>query len=441
MSGWRDVLSAMCGWGLTVLLAGVAAYGMVQGWLEEQPSRSYTTAGFGVMVLVCVLLWNRLALWSRPVLILTYLFALVAAMAFIYSPRDAGSFALGPFSLVVLVNGVVLLGLLLAASVLLRMRWLPTPIRVLVGLLAGVCAYPYALGVWREIPLPDLFLGAGMPLDLPLWTQPSVLGVIVFLPVAGIFLLAQLVRSLRQKERSTLRALLLLVAGLVPLEIAGSSLAPLALPELAGGRSDAPVFVGGTSYESGELQLTEHDDVGVRAGFSLSLPEGWSVHELERTPAEDGSESGTLAVAFVAPDGGSTEGKPERIIVQLRGLPVGGLAAEDYFATEDQLVAFLMPRHQMISEDRLELPGFSESSKLAATNIEPTGSTRLRTYTGKSRFGKELVTTIYTAGGLGVSLNIALVADAADHAALEAAAAPVLDTFRIDISSEGPEIR
>lgn len=232
MGGWREVLNAVCGWGLTVLLTAVAAYGMVQGWLEEQPSRNFTTAGFGVMLVVCMLVWNRLALWSRPVLALTYLFALVAAMAFVYSPRDTESFALGPFSLVILVNGVVLLGLLLAATVLLRLRWLPTPTRVLVGLLACICAYPYALGAWREIPLPDLFLGAGMPLDLPLWMQPSVLAVLVFLPVAAFFLLAQLARSLRQKERSTLRALLFLIAGLVPLQIAGSSLATLALPEL-----------------------------------------------------------------------------------------------------------------------------------------------------------------------------------------------------------------
>lgn len=216
MSPWRERFETGAGYALSGVLAALLVYAVVRGWIEEQPSRYLTTGGLVALAVALGLLWGRLALWSRAALLATYPVVLIGGLALYYTARDSASFWLGPLRLVELVNGLILLGLALAAWIAWRVPRLHRRVRIGITVISALCAYPFVFGLIRGVAMPDLISGDALPFDVPLPLRPSVVGVVVLLPALVAWLAFELFGSLRRGQGSPFRRALALVAVAVP---------------------------------------------------------------------------------------------------------------------------------------------------------------------------------------------------------------------------------
>lgn len=221
LTGWKkevvDTLASVAA-GAGLALLGIAA---VQAWLDGLEGAPWALLATVVAALVLILTWKKVEPASRALLSFALLVGTVGALALIHGPRDPDAWRIGPLSLAALVDLAILLtgGLslivLLTRSGRLRKGW-----RVAIGLLGAALLAPFAFGVWRGLPLADLYSGPGLLAPLPTWCQPAVLGALLLLPISLIILSISLVRALRSEERSTLRAVLLVLCAAVPLAVA-----------------------------------------------------------------------------------------------------------------------------------------------------------------------------------------------------------------------------
>lgn len=199
---------------MTPLVAGV-----VQAWMDGAASRWVSSAGLIAITGLLALLWKRAALWSRAYLILTYAITLVGTVALSFDDWDATTFAAGPVALSQLVNGLMLAAVALSLFFVVRARVLPRPLKIITVLFGLLFASPFVVGMWRGIELRDLFMGAGFPVALPVWLQPSVLAVGLFLPPLIVLLLVDTVRAYRNENRSAFRGILTLICAAIPFAV------------------------------------------------------------------------------------------------------------------------------------------------------------------------------------------------------------------------------
>ncbi len=208
-------------WGipLIALLMAPLVAGVIQAWMQGATSRWYSTGGLLFITALQVLLWKRTSLWSRAYMVLTYAIALVGAVALRFSSWDAETFAAGPVALSQMVAGMILAALALSLYFLIRTPVLPLKWKALPVLLGAAFSYPFVVGAMRGIEIGDLFMGEGIPYPLPIYLQPSVLAVGLFLPPLMLLLIVDIFRARRAENRSAFRGFLTLVSAAIPFAV------------------------------------------------------------------------------------------------------------------------------------------------------------------------------------------------------------------------------
>ena len=221
MADWKK--GARAGLANLAALAGLAllVVATVQAWRDGLDARGHATLATLLSALVLAAAWKRVEPASRAVLSATLVVLTVGALAMSHGPRADDAFRLGPLSLAalaalaILLSGLLSLVVLLIGSKKLRPGW-----RIGLTALGLLLLAPFGYGVWQGLPLAELYSGPGFLAPLPRWCQPAVLGAVLLLPISLIFLLVAGVRAARDEQRSTLRAVLLVLCAAAPLGVA-----------------------------------------------------------------------------------------------------------------------------------------------------------------------------------------------------------------------------
>src|SRR4030095_9008599 len=219
MSDWKKTLQTVGGYlafGLPALVIFAAA---VQGWSEKLDSRWFSTLGFLFIAALSVLFWKKMSLGSRVHLLATYLIVLIGVVALSFSPEAKESFKLGKLNLSFLVNLLIFLSLTLSMVFILRGIKVSRNLKIIIGALGALFSIPFLIGLFKDIPLSDLFQGEGFLKFIPWFLQPATLGVLLLLPVLCLFLFVDLFRAARDPNRSTFRCFLDLFIAIIPLSV------------------------------------------------------------------------------------------------------------------------------------------------------------------------------------------------------------------------------
>jgi hypothetical protein len=221
MADWKNgARSGLASLGALVGLA-LLIVAAVQAWRDGLEARGWATLAALVAAVVLAVTWKRIEPASRAVLSATLVVLTIGALAVIHGPGADDAFAVGPLSLAALAALAILLsGLLSLVVLLVGSRKLAPGWRIGLALLGLLLLAPFGYGVWRGLPLAELYSGPGFLAPLPRWCQPAVIGAVLLLPVSLVFLVVALVKAARSEERSTLRPALLVLCAAAPLGVA-----------------------------------------------------------------------------------------------------------------------------------------------------------------------------------------------------------------------------
>jgi hypothetical protein len=223
------------------LLANIAAAAMgvailwsvVQAWMADLDSKVWATLGALVLGASVALLWRRVSATARPLLVGTAFVLLVGGLALAAGPSATSAYGIGSLSLATLVNLLILASGTVALGGSLRRGALPRPLSIGLGVLGGLLLVPFAYGLASGDSLAELLAGPGLLHLLPVYARPSVLAIVVLLPISVLVLAWDVVAAHRSEDRDPVVALLLLLCALVPLGVGVSALLGTGAPGLA----------------------------------------------------------------------------------------------------------------------------------------------------------------------------------------------------------------
>lgn len=213
---------------------GVAIlWSVLQAWLSGLDSKVWATLGALVLGAFVALLWRRVSATARPLLVGTAFVLLVGGLALAAGPSATSAYGIGTLSLADLVNLLILTSGTVALVGSLRRGALPRPLAIGLGVLGGLLLVPFAYGLASGDSLAELLAGPGLLHLLPVYARPSVLAIVVLLPISVVALARDVLAAHRSEDRDPVVALLLLLCALVPLAVGVSALLGTGAPGLA----------------------------------------------------------------------------------------------------------------------------------------------------------------------------------------------------------------
>jgi hypothetical protein len=215
----------------TLILGGLAVAVVLHSWIERSPMRLPVTIGLAAIAWVLVRLWRWLEHWSRPQLLAAYLAVGIAGLVLYHGPEAAQTLRIGPLDLVDIVNLLVLYALVLGAVVVLRSAPPGSFRRRILACVALLLILPHAIALVLRSSLPELLAGPAWTQAIPLGLRPTSIALCVILPLFCVFLMVDLIRSLRRREQRSTRLAFCLVRLLASLTIGAKSLASLSQDE------------------------------------------------------------------------------------------------------------------------------------------------------------------------------------------------------------------
>jgi hypothetical protein len=195
MTSWP---MALAGGALYLLLLDAA----VETWLAGWPDRWIAAGTVAGYLALSALLRRRVSGGARAALSLIVLLALLAFGAWRPTGASGGVVMLRQAPGAVLA-GATSLAMLLAASTLLRARFLPAGLRIAA---AAMAAYGFAATVWGIVaatPYSGLLHGQSLWTRLPFWLQGTFVGGLVLLPCALLVQVGAAVAGRRGGSRRT----------------------------------------------------------------------------------------------------------------------------------------------------------------------------------------------------------------------------------------------
>jgi len=214
-------------------MGGAILWSVVQAWMDDLDSKVWATLGALVLGASVALLWRRVSATARPLLVGTAFVLLVGGLALAAGPSATSAYGIGSLSLATLVNLLILASGTVALGGSLRRGALPRPLAIGLGVLGGLLLVPFAYGLASGDSLAELLAGPGLLHLLPVYARPSVLAIVVLLPISVLVLARDVVAAHRSEDRDPVVALLLLLCALVPFGVGVSALLGTGAPGLA----------------------------------------------------------------------------------------------------------------------------------------------------------------------------------------------------------------